>query len=153
MWSHRRAPVTRRAAAFCTDCRRRSSPNQRGSWQDFNRHDASRGPPAIAEILVTVYAALKRLWWWRRWWTGVDTRSSDISPSDCAMRLFSSNLANCHATVQKLLIGQVLTKLMVWSWSLVGGNVSWTMCSQPWRDRVGSHCLRCHKQTDDGRVV
>jgi len=26
------------------------------------------------------------------------------------------NLANCHATVQKLLIRQVLTKSMVWSW-------------------------------------
>ena len=36
---------------------------------------------------------------------------------------------------------------------LVSGNVSWTMCTQPWRDRVGWHCLRCHKQTDDGRVV
>ena len=36
---------------------------------------------------------------------------------------------------------------------LVGCNVSWTMCTQPWRDRVGSHCLRCHKQTDDGRFV
>jgi len=24
---------------------------------------------------------------------------------------------------------------------LVGGNVSWTMCTQPWRDGVGSHCL------------
>jgi len=36
---------------------------------------------------------------------------------------------------------------------LVGGNVSWTMCTQLWRDRVGSHCLRCHKQTDDGRIV
>ena len=39
-----------------------------------------------------------------------------LSPSDRAMRLVSSNLANCHATVQKLLIRQVLTKLMVWSW-------------------------------------
>ena len=36
---------------------------------------------------------------------------------------------------------------------LVGGNVSWTMCTQPWRDRVGFHCLRCHKQADNGRVV
>ena len=36
---------------------------------------------------------------------------------------------------------------------LVGGNVSWTMCTQPWRDQVGSHCLRCHKQIDDGRLV
>ena len=23
------------------------------------------------------------------------------------------------------------------------------MCTQPRRDRVGSHCLKCHKQTDD----
>jgi len=36
---------------------------------------------------------------------------------------------------------------------LIGGNVSWTMCTQPWRDQVGCHCLRCHKQTDHGRVV
>ena len=36
---------------------------------------------------------------------------------------------------------------------LVGGNVSWTMCTQLWRDRLGSNCLRCHKQTDDGRIV
>ena len=35
----------------------------------------------------------------------------------------------------------------------VGGNAWQTMCTQPWRDRLGSHCLRCHKQTDDGRVV
>ena len=33
--------------------------------------------------------------------------------SDRAMRLVSRNLANCHATVQKLLIRQVLTKSMV----------------------------------------
>jgi len=55
------------------------------------------------------------------------------SPSDQAMRLVSSYLANYHATVQKLLIWQVLTKPMVWSWRF------------SWR--------QCHKQTDDGRVV
>jgi len=43
--------------------------------------------------------------------------------SDRAMRLVSSNLASCHATVQKLLIRQVLTKLMVWSW-----RFSWRQC-------------------------
>ena len=32
---------------------------------------------------------------------------------------------------------------------LVGGNAWLTMCTQPRRDRVGSHCLKCHKQTDD----
>jgi len=40
-------------------------------------------------------------------------QQAQLSPSDRAMRLVSSNLANCHATVQKLLIRQVLTKLMV----------------------------------------
>jgi len=40
-------------------------------------------------------------------------QEAQLSPSDRAMRLVSSNLANCHTTVQKLLIRQVLTKLMV----------------------------------------
>ena len=35
-----------------------------------------------------------------------------LSPSDRAMRLVGSNLANYHATVQTLLIRQVLTKPM-----------------------------------------
>ena len=30
-------------------------------------------------------------------------QEAQLSPSDRAMRLVSSNLANCHATVQKLL--------------------------------------------------
>ena len=40
-------------------------------------------------------------------------KEAQLSSSDREMRLVSSNLANCHATVQKLLIRQVLTKLMV----------------------------------------
>ena len=83
----------------------------------------------------------------------VITQEAQLSPSDHAMRLVSSNLANCHATVQKLLIRQVLTKLMVRSWRFSGrqcvmNNVHSTM-TRPSR----SHCLRCHKQTDDGRIV
>jgi len=35
-------------------------------------------------------------------------QEAQLSPSDRAMRLVSSNLANYHATVQKLLIRQVL---------------------------------------------
>ena len=50
-------------------------------------------------------------------WAGTrKVQKAQLLPSDCAMRLVSSNLASCHATVQKLLIRQVLTKLMVWSW-------------------------------------
>ena len=45
--------------------------------------------------------------------TRVNLQEAQLSPSDRAMRLVSSNLANCHATEQKLLIRQVLTKLMV----------------------------------------
>jgi len=40
-------------------------------------------------------------------------QQTQLSPSDRAMHLVSSNLANYHATVQKLLIRQVLTKPMV----------------------------------------
>ena len=40
-------------------------------------------------------------------------QEAQLSPIDRAMRLVSSNFANYHATVQKLLIRQVLTKPMV----------------------------------------
>ena len=40
-------------------------------------------------------------------------QEAQLSPNDRAMRLVSSNLANYHATVQKLLIRQLLTKPMV----------------------------------------
>ena len=46
----------------------------------------------------------------------IKRQEAQLSPSDRAMRLDSSILANYHATVQKLLIRQVLTKPMVWSW-------------------------------------
>jgi len=44
---------------------------------------------------------------------GVSQQEAQLSPSDRAMRLVSSNLANYHAIVQKLLMRQVLTKPMV----------------------------------------
>jgi len=43
-------------------------------------------------------------------------QEAQLSPRDRAMRRVNWNLANCHATVQKLLIRQALTKSMVWSW-------------------------------------
>ena len=43
-------------------------------------------------------------------------QEAQLSRRDRAMRHVNWNLANCHATVQKLLIRQVLTKSMVWSW-------------------------------------
>ena len=41
------------------------------------------------------------------------SQEAQLSPSDRAMRLVISNLANYHATVQKLVIRQVLAKPMV----------------------------------------
>jgi len=41
-----------------------------------------------------------------------EEQEAQLSPSDRAMRLVSSNLASCHATAQKLLI-QVLIKPIV----------------------------------------
>ena len=43
-------------------------------------------------------------------------QEAQLSPRDRAMRRVNWNLANCQATVQKLLIRQVVTKSMVWSW-------------------------------------
>jgi len=37
-------------------------------------------------------------------------QEAQLSPSDCAMRRVSRNLANYHATVQKRLVRQVLNK-------------------------------------------
>jgi len=44
-------------------------------------------------------------------------QEAQLSPRDRAMRRVNGNLANCHTTVQKLLMRQVLTKSMVWSWT------------------------------------
>jgi len=35
---------------------------QRGNWQDFNWHNASRGPSAIAELLVSVNFSMQFVW-------------------------------------------------------------------------------------------
>ena len=81
-------------------------------------------------------------------------QEAQLSPRDRAMRRINWNLANCHATVQKLLIWQVLTKSMVWSWRFsrmqcVIDNVHSTMT----RPESLSLSQMCHKQTDHGRLV
>ena len=68
-------------------------------------------------------------------------QEAQLSPSDRAMPLISSNLANYHATVQKLLIRQVLTKRWYEVGGLVEGNVSWT-------NQRRSSCVY-HLYTDD----
>ena len=67
-------------------------------------------------IRVANYCAKTGAWTrWRRSAIG-SIQEAQLSPRDRAMRRVNWNLANCHATVQILLIRQVLTKLMVRSW-------------------------------------
>ena len=68
---------------------------------------------------------------------------AQLSPRDRAMGRVSWNLASCHATVQKLLVRQVLNKSKLWSWRVtLGRRVGLiNMCTQPWRDRVASIVL------------
>jgi len=68
------------------------------------------------------------------------------------MRRVSWNLANRHATVQKLLVRQVLNISKLWSWRVKVGRCVMNMRTQPWRESL-SLSYTCHKQTDDGRVM
>jgi len=49
---------------------------------------------------------------------------------DRAMRRVSWNLASCDATVQKLLVRQVLNKSKLWSWSVTVGRCVINMCNK-----------------------
>jgi len=80
----------------------------------ISNNNARQSNPSLEFISETVklYACINQaVYAFRSTSTTVTTRSS-ATPSDRAMRLVSSNLANYHATVQKLFI-QVLTKPMV----------------------------------------
>jgi len=68
-------------------------------------------------------------------------QEAQLSPRDRAMRRVSWNLTNCHATVQKLHVGQVFNKSKLWSWRVTVGRCVINMCTQPWRDRVASFVL------------
>jgi len=71
---------------------------------------------------------------------GRSLQEARLSPRDRAMSLVGWNLASCHATVQKLLVRQVLNKSKLWSWRVKVGRCVINMCTQPWRVRV-FHCL------------
>ena len=80
-------------------------------------------------------------------------QEAQLSTRDRAMRHVNWNLANCHVTVQKLVVRQVLNKSKLWSWKIKVGRCVINMCTQPWRIWVAFIVCRCHKQTFDGRVV
>ena len=54
---------------------------------------------------------------------------AQLSPRDRAMRRVNWNLANCHATVQKLLVRQVQNKSKLWSWRDKVGRCVINMCT------------------------
>ena len=83
----------------------------------------------------------------------VSLQEARLSPRDRAMLRVSWNLVNCHATVQKLLVRQVLNKSKLGSWRVTMGQCV-IKCALN-HDAIESLSLsyRCHEQTDHGRVV
>jgi len=63
-------------------------------------------------------------------------QEAQLSPRDRAMRRVNWNLANYHTTVQKLLMRQVLTKSMVWSWRFSWRQCVINVCTRARCDRV-----------------
>jgi len=57
-------------------------------------------------------------------------QEAQLSLRDRTMRRVSWNLANCHATVQKLLVQQVLNKSKLWSRRVKVGRCVINMCTQ-----------------------
>jgi len=93
-------------------------PNLRYWFRDPQKGTSLRGTASFDVFCVKNRSA--------RLGYSLSQQEAQLSPSDRALRLVSSrpNLANYHATVQKLLIRQVLTKQMYEVGGLVGGNVS-----------------------------
>ena len=139
-WKWRRAgwwgaPVSSRTALGCTDCTSHYTHTHTHTHTHTVIITRCKAKPDCDLLLLVFHHPLSASMLWRCW-LRIRTvkQEAQRSPSDRAMRLVSSNLANYHATVQKILIRQVLTKPMVWSW-----RFSWRQC--------------VIKKTDDGRVV
>ena len=102
-------------------------------------------------LLLTTLLNAKTEFFWSLWFWFLGTlalspecqsrQEAQLSPRDRAMSRVSWNLANCHATVQKLLVRQVLNKSKLWSWRVTVGQCVINMCTQPWRNRVTSIVL------------
>jgi len=103
-------------------------------------------------LLLLAFSALTLLVGWQEGHLACK-QEAQLSPRDRMMHSVSWNLANCHATVQKLLVRQVLNKSKLWSWRVKLGRCVINMCTQLWRVESLSLSYRCHKQADDGRVV
>jgi len=66
--------------------------------------------PSLIEPAVQVRLSISRLYV-RLLVCALKRQEAQLSPRDRAMRRVSWNLANCHATVQKLLVRQVLNQV------------------------------------------
>ena len=103
-------------------------------------------------LIFYFISGAKHYWYW---YIGIllHKQESKLSPRDRTMCRVSWNLANCHATVQKLLVWRVLNKSKLWSWRITVRQHVINICTQ--HDAIESFSLsyRCYKQTNDGRVV
>ena len=116
--------------------------------------------------LTAYLGALYMLQAQRLWESVLERQEAQLSPSDRAMRLVSSNLANNHTAVQKLLIRQVLTKPMVRSWRFSGRQC---VTNKPttvelcrlyhlytddllWRNFLSPQCRNCSRDPDHARL-
>jgi len=79
-------------------------------WSSTSGYSTTR---VSRNIKVLPTGTLSQLW---------TLQEAQLSPKDRAMRRVSWNLANCHATVQKLLVRQVLNKSKLWSWRVTVGR-------------------------------
>jgi len=94
-----------------------------------NSHkDAQCQHTVMQKITITFMSVLMLQW-----------QEDQLSPRDHVKHRVSWNLANCHATVQKLLVRKVLNKSKLWSWRVKVGRCVINMCTQLWRIRF--HCL------------
>ena len=110
----------------------------RGSWQNFNWHDASRGPSAIAELLV-FYSVIHVTRWhlWHSDFTKFNFRCSSFRrPPDSPSRLGSGSLENvsvCMSQVGVLLkwflFPTPLGAFGLYRWAMFGWNLYCYACS------------------------
>jgi len=77
------------------------------------------------------------------------SQEAQLSPRDRATRRVSWNLPIPTQQYRNYLYDKSWPNRWYKVGDLVGGNAWQTMRTQPWRHRVGFHCLKCHKQTDN----
>ena len=117
-------------------CRFAFLANDVSFWLKNNIHGESKSKLLILSEYVNNTEKIAGTWANTNSYMYTERQEATLSPRDRAMRR-----ANCHTTVQKLIVRQVLNKLNLWSWRVTLGQCVINMCTQPWRDRVASIVL------------